>query len=1613
MSDFNVALKITADSTQAQKALRDINGELSAVSRQRVRVDADTAGIENAIGALGRLSTAGGDRSVRVDADTAGVDDATRALGDLAGAASAEHSLEIGADTQALEDASARIEQLEQQLNGAGGQATGFMDVIKGVGATLLGAFTIDAIAANTVDLINFNKEINQMNEYLFVSREALQVWGAAGEQYGVEIADALKDVQERIGEFAATGGGEAKDVFEPLKISVNDLIALSPDQQLLKIAEAMSKIKDMSAGEKSFLLESLASDLTKIAPLLDNNAAKLREIDAIMRESGAIITADQNEVLTEAANNLMLLETALTGMSNGLGMIGASIFNVFGEDVAWAIATTTAALTEMVAIGLDEGAAIGDAWADAFANMPPAAEAAAQAAGDAWAWIAEAFDWVVAGLGQGVGEIVELFRVGFTYLPQFGMAAFQALIDYGLSWAHTAAAGFDAVKAVAGNAFAALVDFAGKAFGEVAGIAGQVVGYVIGRLADMAAAVGGALSGMAFVPGMEGLSANVAGVEARLRGMAGAAKDAGAAVTGNFSAMAGSIRAAANESLAGAKISALQAQNSKLSAQHALVNAHAMMMESEGNRTRTIEMGKAERQFARLGSSISGAGASSKNHRINQDAVNKAMGDGAGKADKAAKATKGKSDADKAAAKAATELEKAQKKVADAYDREYERLESQIIKYRDGEDALYKYKLTKDGLNDGMQATLIGMKAEAEALEGQHKAREKTQKAYEKAIESLDDEYAKLTLSTEGYIRHKLAVDGITGAKQDELAARQMAVDQLSKETKIYEQAADNLLKAFDGAIMEGKSLFEGLKDWALNLFNDLVLRPVLQPITNAAMQGMQGAIAGKSNPWEGLKNAGMQTWSGMQAGGMSGAFTAAGAAGGLVGLLGGTKQESIGASIGAGIGNVLLPGLGGVIGGALGGLAGSLFGRKWETTGSGLSLQYGGGDVSGQSYIESTKKGGLFSSTKRKTEYSALESALDQQLDAYFDAVETGIVSQSGELVKLGISGGSVAAQSIVDGFTTSLQKLDLTGKSDGERQTIIDNWANGIADDLYRSVVGADTFAAMDALAVSGESTGDTFARLVTQFTTLDTIAKNLNLQFNATGTAALTAANSLANAFGGLENLTAATDYYYQNFFTEEERKSNLLQAANDDLYGWNTTLGLVGDAAIDTSAEMRAYVSSLDLTTDAGQKAYRAAMGYAQAVLTVAGAQSEAAEAAQASAAAQLQSAQAAQQQQADVFSQYWSGIEAVTSRYQDDLAALESSYSDQKRAYDSAISAATGLRNALNSTKLTDLSPLTPKQKLDEAQRQWDVLLTAANAGDVGAAESMKAAGETLLALKREYYASSDPYTSGFNDVLAGWESVAGLLEGQKDPQQEYIAGQQELIAKAEREYARLSDIFAGIVGGNDLQRLALAQISGLPSELAGQLKSTLEGLRGVSGTAKLTAADDARIATDKAAAFTDQAAQIISLYQTLLGRLPDTSGLGYWVNALTNGFGLDNVATSMSQSAEYKNSHYDGLASVPYDGYQATLHKGEAVIDARAAFALRKYGIGVSASQPVTVNVDTNDLVAEVKALRDEVRMLRAENAQQATKAEGQRGEQLRQSQQTDRALVRGTRAF
>lgn len=214
-------------------------------------------------------------------------------------------------------DASRAGQQLRDIDTGANEASQG-LEVLRsnvvGVAAAMVTAFGANSI----IQQAHLIADTDSLAQSIGVATGELQAWDYAAQQAGLaqgQMGDILKDVTERIGEFTAEGTGEAAALFENLNLNIEEMKRLSPDQQLLRIAEAISTLE--TRGEKISYLERLGNDATRLLPLLDNNAALLREYTNEAQALGVAMSQVDIENAVQANRAMAQLSGTMDGFKN------------------------------------------------------------------------------------------------------------------------------------------------------------------------------------------------------------------------------------------------------------------------------------------------------------------------------------------------------------------------------------------------------------------------------------------------------------------------------------------------------------------------------------------------------------------------------------------------------------------------------------------------------------------------------------------------------------------------------------------------------------------------------------------------------------------------------------------------------------------------------------------------------------------------------------------------------------------------------------------------------------------------------------------------------------------------------------------------------------------------------------------------------------------------------------------------------------------------------------------------------------------------------------------------------------------------------------------------
>jgi hypothetical protein len=215
----------------------------------------------------------------------------------------------IGVDTKAF----------DKGMKDSTKKVGGFSGALKKLGP-LLGGLTVGKLVKDFVDLAARMQELSSMSG---TSVESFQRMAFAAKQYGIEqdkVADILKDVSDKVGDFLTTGGGPLADFFETIApkvgVTAEEFRNLSGKQALELYVSSLEKA-NLSQSEMTFFMEAIASDATALLPILSDNAAELNRLGDAAESMGLIMSEELIEQTRQAKNQLdtfMMLLTVLTG---------------------------------------------------------------------------------------------------------------------------------------------------------------------------------------------------------------------------------------------------------------------------------------------------------------------------------------------------------------------------------------------------------------------------------------------------------------------------------------------------------------------------------------------------------------------------------------------------------------------------------------------------------------------------------------------------------------------------------------------------------------------------------------------------------------------------------------------------------------------------------------------------------------------------------------------------------------------------------------------------------------------------------------------------------------------------------------------------------------------------------------------------------------------------------------------------------------------------------------------------------------------------------------------------------------------------------------------------
>jgi hypothetical protein len=280
------------------------------------------------------------------------------------------------------------------------------------------------------------------------------------------------------------------------------------------------------------------------------------------------------------------------------------------------------------------------------------------------------------------------------------------------------------------------------------------------------------------------------------------------------------------------------------------------------------------------------------------------------------------------------------------------------------------------------------------------------------------------------------------------------------------------------------------------------------------------------------------------------------------------------------------------------------SIFGGKKTVEDTGFTLTKASfesilrGGVDASQYADIKKSGGWFSSSKMSSQVEGLGAEGNRQIAGVLTSLYQTVVEASN---LIGIGGDDFTAK--LSSFVVDIGKVSLKGLTGAEIQEELSAVFSKVGDDL--AAFGVDGLGQFQKV---GEGYLETLSRVATNYQAVTVVTDSLGMVFDSVGLKSVGARERLIDLLGGLDEFTSGADQFLADFYTSKERADSLRTRITPTLDQFGIKTG-----AEDALQQFRGVVTGLDLTTEAGARAYATLMQIAPTFKQIADVDKEALE----------------------------------------------------------------------------------------------------------------------------------------------------------------------------------------------------------------------------------------------------------------------------------------------------------------------------------------------------------------------------------------------------------------
>ncbi|MGE5988670.1 hypothetical protein ACQJ21_21090 [Klebsiella michiganensis] len=195
------------------------------------------------------------------------------------------------------------------------------------LGAVLTAAVATGAIAASTAlaamikHTAEAGVEISRLSRIANASTTDFQKYAIAASAAGIsqeKFSDIMKDVNDKVGDFLSTGGGELQDFFKNIApkvgVTAEQFKNLSGPAAMQLYVDTLQKA-NVSQAQLTFYMEAIANDATALIPMFQNGGKAIGEMSAMAEKLGIILDEKTIKSAQELETVGWLASSAMDGL--------------------------------------------------------------------------------------------------------------------------------------------------------------------------------------------------------------------------------------------------------------------------------------------------------------------------------------------------------------------------------------------------------------------------------------------------------------------------------------------------------------------------------------------------------------------------------------------------------------------------------------------------------------------------------------------------------------------------------------------------------------------------------------------------------------------------------------------------------------------------------------------------------------------------------------------------------------------------------------------------------------------------------------------------------------------------------------------------------------------------------------------------------------------------------------------------------------------------------------------------------------------------------------------------------------------------------------------------